>query len=87
MPSDLAKLVPSRSSPTLPLPPTGPIRWSAWRKVAVISAIRSGNITFSEACERYDLSEEELSSWQTAFDQGGIARLLLKYQLLRPTRG
>jgi hypothetical protein len=55
MPSDLRKAlrgVPSTS------PPSAAIRWSAWRKVEVITAIRVGAITFSEACERYWLSTQ-----------------------------
>jgi hypothetical protein len=84
MPSDLGKASPA--SLALPLPPTGPIRWSAWRKAAVISGIRAGVITFAEACQRYDLSYEELSGWQTAFNEGGIGRLLLKYRTFRSAR-
>ena len=81
MASDLGKA--SADMATLPLPPTGRIRWSAWRKVAVLSAIRAGKLTFRDARERYELSQEELNAWQSAFDEGGIARLLLKYQMIK----
>ena len=42
-------------------------------RAALIIAIRVGAITFSEACERYRLSHEELTAWETAFDQDGMA--------------
>jgi hypothetical protein len=75
MPSDLRKAlhgVPSTS------PPSAAIRWSAWRKVEVITAIRVGAITFSEACDRYWLSLEELTAWEAAFDEDGLAALQMK---------
>ena len=45
-------------------------------------AIRSGAITFSEACQRYRLSHEELTAWETAFDRDGLAALQVKYRAL-----
>jgi len=42
---------------TLSLPASASSRWTAGRKVAVITAIRVGAVTFSEACERYRLSQ------------------------------
>jgi hypothetical protein len=62
------------------LPPSAAIRWSAWRKVEVITAIRVGAITFSEACERYWLSLEELTAWEAAFDEDSLATLQMKYR-------
>ena len=49
---------------TLPkgLPSAGTRRWVARRKAAVVAAVRQGVITREEACRRYELSEEELSS-------------------------
>jgi predicted transcriptional regulator len=44
----------------------------------VILAIRSGAISRADAYDRYMMSEEELRSWETAFDDDGIAGLLLK---------
>jgi hypothetical protein len=67
----------------LSLPSSASIRWLASNKVAVITAIRAGAITFIEACERYRLSYEELSDWEAAFDQDGMAGLQLKYRSAR----
>jgi hypothetical protein len=64
----------------LSLPPSPSIRWLANHKAAALLAIRSGAITFSEACERYRLSHEELTAWEAAFDQDGMAALQVKYR-------
>ena len=59
---------------TLPkgLPSAGTRRWVARRKAAVVAAVRQGVITREEACRRYELSEEELSSWQRSFEAYGV---------------
>ena len=59
---------------TLPkgLPSAGTRRWVARRKAAVVAAVRQGVITREEACRRYELSEEELSSWQRSFEAHGV---------------
>jgi hypothetical protein len=44
----------------------------ARRKAAVVAAVRQGMITREEACRRYELSEEELASWQRAFEAHGV---------------
>jgi Protein of unknown function (DUF1153) len=54
------------------LPPAGTKRWMARRKAAVVLAVRRGLITQEEACRRYELSEEEFSSWQRSFDAHGV---------------
>ena len=46
------------------LPPVDTKRWVARRKAAVLAAVRRGLITQEEVCRRYELSEEEFSSWQ-----------------------
>lgn len=46
------------------LPPPQTVRWVKSRKMAVIRAIESGVLTDQDACQRYGLSEEELSSWK-----------------------
>src|SRR5258707_15420911 len=43
------------------------------KKTTVILAIRDGQITRREACERYRLSREELAAWEAVFDQTEIA--------------
>jgi hypothetical protein len=53
--------------------------WGSRRKAAVVLGIRSGLITREEAYNRYMLSpEEELASWETAFDRGGHSALMNK---------
>jgi hypothetical protein len=54
------------------LPPAGARRWVVRPKAAVVAALRQGVITREEACRRYELSEEELSSWQRSFDAYGV---------------
>jgi hypothetical protein len=44
----------------------------ARRKAAVVAAVRQGVITREEACRRYELSEEQLSSWQRSFEAYGV---------------
>ncbi len=78
MPPDLRKESPHGF--TLTLPRSVAVRWTPWRKVEVITAIRVGTITFSEACERYCLSLEELSAWEAAFDEDGLAALQRRYR-------
>jgi hypothetical protein len=57
------------------LPPPNTKRWVIRRKAAVVAAVRSGEITFEEACRCYQLSEEELLSWERAFEIHGLAGL------------
>ena len=57
------------------LPPPNTHRWVARRKAAVLAALSSGAITMEEACRRYALSEEELLSWQRAFETHGLPGL------------
>ena len=47
------------------LPPPSTTRWVKSRKKAVVEAIRAGLITDKQACERYDLCQEELDSWKS----------------------
>ena len=57
----------------LPAPETR--RWVTRRKAQVVAAVRSGILTFEEACERYRLSEEEFKSWIKLLDQHGLRGL------------
>jgi hypothetical protein len=58
------------------LPPPNTKRWVARRKAAVLTALKNREITLEEACRRYRLSEEELHSWQRAFEADGLRGLL-----------
>ena len=73
-PIDLVSALPLAGSTT---------RWSAWKKAAVVVAVQSGTLGRSEAYDRYMLSEEELSRWEEAFGQDGIAGLQAKRLLSR----
>src|SRR6266699_1669650 len=72
------------------LPPPDTKRWVVRRKAAVVSAVRGGGITIEEACRYYQLSEEELLSWERAFETHGLAGLrttrIQQYRLSRPAR-
>jgi len=66
------------------LPPVTTKRWVASRKVAVVKGVAAGLITRAEACDMYDLSEEELESWFIAVRSHGEKALkatqLMKYR-------
>jgi hypothetical protein len=57
------------------LPPPDTERWVTRRKAQVVAAVRSGLLTFNEACERYRLSEEEFHSWMNLLDRHGVRGL------------
>jgi len=57
------------------LPPANTRRWVVRRKVAVVAAVQSGKITLEEACQRYQLTEEEFRSWQRAYEANGLPGL------------
>ncbi len=57
----------------LPAPETR--RWVMRRKAQVVAAVRSGILTFEEACQRYSLSEEEFKSWMVLLDRHGLRGL------------
>ena len=57
------------------LPPASTRRWVVRRKAAVVAAVQSGKITLEEACQRYQLTEEEFRSWQRAYEANGLPGL------------
>ena len=67
----------------LPAPNTK--RWVIRRKAEVIAAVRGGLLSIEEASSRYRLTVDELLSWQSSFDQHGLAGLrttrLQRYRL------
>jgi hypothetical protein len=65
--------------------PPGTTRWVASRKAAVVEAVRGGDISFDEACRRYELSEEEFLAWERAFKTSGL--LGLRASCVQPYRG
>jgi len=67
--------MPRASRPPSELPPPDIKRWTIRRKAAVVAAVARGALTREEACQRYQLSEEELVSWQRAFETHGLPGL------------
>lgn len=57
------------------LPPRNTTRWVARRKAEVVAAVENGVLSVSDACERYNLTLEELASWQRAIEREGMAGL------------
>jgi hypothetical protein len=60
------------------LPPPATSRWTAHRKAEVVAAVNGGLISSDEACDRHDLSIEELTSWLRSVDRLGLRRLRLR---------
>jgi hypothetical protein len=61
---------------SLPSPETQ--RWIALRKAEVVAAIQGGLLSLDEACSRYALSREELSTWHLAYSRYGLNGLRAK---------
>ncbi|MCT2400702.1 DUF1153 domain-containing protein [Novosphingobium mangrovi (ex Huang et al. 2023)] len=57
------------------LPPANTSRWVVRRKAEVVAAVNGGLLTIAEACERYNLTLEELASWQRAVEREGMPGL------------
>ena len=57
------------------LPPPDTKRWVASRKASVVLAVQAGLVSSGEVCDMYDLSKEELESWQGAVKSHGIKAL------------
>ncbi len=57
------------------LPPISTTRWTPNRKEAVVLAIRKGQLGFNHACNRYDISAEELRLWNSAMKEHGTRAL------------
>ena len=72
------------------LPPPNTRRWVARRKAAVVIAVQRGVITIEQACQAYQLTEEEFLSWKHAFETYGLAGLrttrIQQYRSLRSRR-
>jgi hypothetical protein len=60
------------------LPPAETTRWVARRKAEVVAAVKGGLLSIEEACERYNLSLEELILWQRAVERSGVPGLRVK---------
>ncbi len=65
------------------LPPSDTVRWVIRRKAEFVSAIRGGLLSLEDACERYQLSEEELQSWANSVRGLRSTRLLHRRRQVR----
>ena len=57
------------------LPPVDTQRWVMRRKAEVVAGVRAGLLSAEEACRRYNLSQEEFSSWQNMVERHGVRGL------------
>ena len=57
------------------LPSPNTKRWTASRKAEVVIAVLEGRLMREEACQRYQLSEEELFAWEDVFKTHGDSGL------------
>ena len=57
------------------LPPPGTTRWVVRRKAEVVAAVNGGLLSADVVQERYNLSLEELVTWQIAEERAGMAGL------------
>jgi len=57
------------------LPPPNTTRWVIRRKAEVVAAVRGGLLSVEDACERYNLSQEEFDSWRAAIERHGLPGL------------
>lgn len=58
------------------LPDPSTRRWTAQRKLTIVLLVNNGVVTRPEVLSRYpDLSDDELSAWQSKFAIGGVKAL------------
>jgi hypothetical protein len=57
------------------LPPANTVRWVVKRKAEVVAAVAGGLLTADEACDRYGLSLEEVTRWESAIRSRGMRGL------------
>ena len=74
------RLKDGRSLTLAELPPANVRRWVASRKRIVVEASATGLIARSTALERYGLSDEELSAWESDFAAHGADGLKVTLQ-------
>ena len=85
-----AKDLSDPSSFVADLPHPNTKRWVARRKAMVVNGVLRGAISLEEACRRYELSVEELRTWQRAIETHGVPGLrATRFQIYRdiPTAG
>jgi hypothetical protein len=68
------------------LPPSNTSRWTVSRKAVVVEAVHAGAIDRTTALERYDISDEEFSLWESGMQQQGSKHNLRVTRLSRGFR-
>lgn len=51
---------------------SGPLRWTPQRKIALLTDVRTGRMAIETACQRFNLTVEEIGQWTADFDRLGI---------------
>ena len=83
------KANPAAAGPALAdLPPRDTVHWVSRHKATIVAAVQNGVISLYDARKRYDLSVEELLSWELAIACFGSDGLCAKQAQLsrRPQR-
>ena len=62
---------------TIEVPEPPVLRWGPRKKLAIIEALRAGQITFSQICRRYEISPAELDEWLSAYQCRGFVGLIV----------
>jgi len=57
------------------LPPRNTRRWVPRRKAEVIAAVDGGLLSLTDACTRYEISQEEFRAWVQAYARHGLPGL------------
>ena len=52
--------------------PSPNLRWVISRKAQLIAALDAGFLTLEEACARYSLTVEEITSWRSRMGRHGL---------------
>jgi Protein of unknown function (DUF1153) len=60
------------------LPAPGRLRWCARRKAEVVAAVEGGLLSKESACAMYQLSLDELLSWQRTLALDGLRGLKIR---------
>lgn len=68
----------SRGAVAIEALPEPGCRWTGAKKAIVAAAVLEGVISVAEACARYELSLEELGTWQRAYCRSGWRGLQAK---------
>ena len=66
--------------------PGSRIKWTPRLKWMVVAAVDAGLLSLGEACERYNLSVDEFSSWQKGKNRFGLEGLKATKRKKKPAK-